>query len=100
MRDTICQITAQYYENYSDSVNPHWKPKGSQLFTIMVDADDFMYSPEIAIQTIEELLFQESNSHCRFEYREHELIFSTPHTLSSDKFEDIFSKKSELYYSK
>jgi len=100
MRDTICQITAQYYENYSDSVNPNWKPKGSQLFTIMVDANDFMYCREVAIQTIEELLFKESDSHCRFEYREHELIFSTPHMLSSDKFADIFSKKAELYYSK
>ena len=100
MRDTICQIKTQYSENYSDSATPYWKPKGSHMFTVMVDLDDFMYCSEAAIQTIEELLLEESNSHCKYEYREHELIFTTPHMLSSDKFEDIFSKKAELYYSK
>ena len=100
MRDTLCQITAQYYENYADSPTPHWKPKGSQIFTIMVDSDDFMYCPEVAIQTIEELLLEESNSHCKYEYREHELIFSTPYQLSSDKFDNIFRKKAVIYHSK
>jgi DNA-binding ferritin-like protein len=38
---TLCQITAQYYENYSDTETPHWKPKGGQVFNLMVDAHVF-----------------------------------------------------------
>ncbi len=28
------RIFTQYYENYSDSQTPHWKPKGGQTFII------------------------------------------------------------------
>jgi hypothetical protein len=78
MRDTICRITAQYEENYGDSVNPHWKPKGGVEFTLNVDADDFMYSEEICVMAIKKLLTEaESNNCCRYTYVSHELIFSS-----------------------
>ncbi len=98
MRDTICQITAQYYENYSDSATPYWKPKGSHLFTIMVDSDDFFYSEDVCIDAIKVLLEAESNPLCKYEYVTHELIFSTPTVLDSYKFEQVFTEKAKAKY--
>lgn len=107
MRDTICQITAQYYENYSDSETPHWKPKGSHLFTLMVDSDDFCYAEDVCISTIMEMLKSVCTFHERFEYVSHELIFQKPTELNSDVFETTFnelcaakygSEKSETAY--
>ena len=98
MRDTICQITAQYYENYSDSETPHWKAKGSHLFTVMVDSDDFCYAEDVCISTIMDMLKSESDSHQRFEYISHELIFSTPTLLDSYKFEQVFTEKAKAKY--
>ena len=38
------RITTQYYENYSDSQTPHWKPKGGQTFIIKdIEGDMIMY---------------------------------------------------------
>ena len=98
MRDTICQITAQYYENYSDSATPYWKPKGSHMFTVMVDSDDFCYAEDVCISTIMEMLKSEGNNHEKFEYVSHELIFQKPTELSIEKFEQIFSVKAKEYY--
>lgn len=90
--NTLCQITTQYYENYGDSKNPHWKPKGSQLFTIDVDSDSFMYVEDNCIKAIKSLLEDQSNNHCRYEYISHELIFSKPIELKGfeEKLESIF----------
>jgi hypothetical protein len=75
---TICRISAQYEENYGDSVNPHWKFKGAVEFNLNVDADDFIYSEEICVMAIKKLLTEaESNNCCRYTYVSHELVFSS-----------------------
>lgn len=97
---TLCQITAQYYENYSDTETPYWKPKGGQLFNLMVDPDDFMYSKEVCIEVMKDLVDSYSNGHCRYEYVSHELIFSTPVIIPDFKFEELFTEKAEAFYNK
>ena len=37
-------VSAQYYENYSDSQTPYWKPKGGVDFSFPVDSDLVMYA--------------------------------------------------------
>ena len=89
--DTLISITAQYYENYNTSGEgaPHWKPKGGQIFTLRADSDLFFYVEDRCVEAIKILLAKESNSYCRYEYIEHELIFSEPVELKG--FEDVFN---------
>lgn len=98
MYNTLCQITTQYYENYSDSATPYWKPKGSFLFNLYVDSDDFFYSEEVAIETIKEMLANQSNRHEKFEYVSHELVFNEPLKLSTEEFDTIFQEKAKAFY--
>ena len=96
--NTLVQITTQYYENYNDSGEgePHWKPKGLQLFQIRADSDCFMYAEPIAVAAIKSLLEEYTNTHNpfafrevhKFEYISHELIFSEPIELKNfyDRF--------------
>jgi hypothetical protein len=95
MEKTLCQITAQYYENYSDSETPHWKPKGGQVFTLMVDSDDFLYGSEVCIEAIQELLAKESDWHSKYEYLDYELIFARPIVLDETEFENSLTQKFE-----
>ena len=38
------RIFTQYYENYSDTQTPHWKPKGGQTFIIKdIEGDMITY---------------------------------------------------------
>ncbi len=38
------RIFTQYYENYSDTQTPHWKPKGGQTFIIKdIEGDMLIY---------------------------------------------------------
>lgn len=78
--DILVTITAQYFENYntSDEGAPYWKAKGGQTFTLRADADSFMYAREFCVEAIQALLARESNSHCRYEYIDHDLVFSEP----------------------
>jgi hypothetical protein len=39
-------VSAQYYENYSDTATPYWKPKGGVDFSFPVDSDLLMYAPQ------------------------------------------------------
>ena len=88
MSNTLIQITAQYYENYSANPDsPSWKAKGGQVFTLKADSDDFFYGEESCIEAIKQMLDKQSNSHCRYEYNSHELIFSEPVQLSTEEFE-------------
>jgi hypothetical protein len=90
MQDLI-QITAQVYENYSYAEGlTNWKPKGSQMFTMIVDAEIFLYLKDEAIGTIQRLLDKYSNKLCRFDYVSHEIIFQQP--IALDGFEDEFNK--------
>jgi hypothetical protein len=95
---TLCQITAQYYENYGDSKNPHWKPKGGQIFNVMVDADDFMYASDSCIEAIQELLAKQSDWYSKYEYLDYELIFATPMILDENEFESSLKSICEKKY--
>jgi hypothetical protein len=97
MQDTILSIQTQYYENYGDSVNPRWKPKGGQLFEIMVDSDD-MYDQDVAKEAIIEILKGQNSSHEKFEFLSYELIFSNPIKLSSSEFENLIIEKGRAKY--
>jgi len=84
------RITAQYYENYNTSGEgaPYWKPKGGHEFEVEVADSLAMYADvkEELIPTIEVFLAGESNSMARFEYRDHEFVFSKPTQLDSEAF--------------
>lgn len=96
MSKVLCQITAQYYENYGASIHgvshAAWKPKGGAIFSLMVDLDYFMYGEAESIEAINELLRERSNARAKFEYRAHEIIFDKIIELDADKFEDVYAK--------
>ena len=68
-------IHTQYYENYSDTKTPYWKPKGGQVFEIEnVNGDTLMYCDNLK-DHLTNLVAAQSNEHVKFEYREHEVDF-------------------------
>ena len=69
MKCTI-QVTAQYYENYSDTNTPHWKPKCGVDFHFPVDDDVVLYTPKDVLENaLIKMVEEQGNSHCRYEYR-------------------------------
>ena len=78
MKCTI-QVTAQYYENYSDTNTPHWKPKGGVDFHFPTDADMVLNIPRgIVENTLIKMVEEQSNEYSLYEYLEHEVKFSNP----------------------
>lgn len=71
------RITAQYYENYSDTDTPHWKPKGGQVFVIEeASMDMVMYTnKDVLIKVLTKLVENQSNEHFKYNYLEHEVDF-------------------------
>jgi hypothetical protein len=96
MSKTLVHITTQYSENYGTFENPHWKFKGEKLFSLYVDADDFMYGEKQCVKAIDTLLDKQSNTKCRYEYCTHELIFSNITALDTNLFEQELEKEREL----
>jgi len=93
---TLVHVTAQYFENYNhDGGAPHWKPKGGHIFSLMVDSNLFLYMKEECVAAIQTLLDEQSNSHARFEYISHELLFHGITPLNDDKFVEAFRKEAE-----
>ena len=91
------KVQAQYFENYNVDADgfihnnhcynygdkkPHWKPKGGQEFIFPVDSDWIMYvdSSELA-ESIDQMLANQSNVACKYEYLEHDVDFGTPIVL-------------------
>jgi len=69
------RIFTQYYENYSDTQTPHWKPKGGQTFIIKdIEGDMIMYCDNLK-EVCSNLVSAKSNEHFKYEYREHEVDF-------------------------
>jgi hypothetical protein len=100
MRDTICRITTQSEENYGDSHHPNWKKKGKVEFTLMVDAENFMYNEDVCVNTIKELLDREESNNCiRFTYLTHELVFRSC-KMDDDVFEISLGNNFEIYNKK
>ena len=69
------RIFTQYYENYSDSQTPHWKPKGGQTLIIKdILGDMIMYCDDLK-EVCLNLVSAKTNEHFKYEYREHEVDF-------------------------
>ena len=91
-------VNAQRYENYGfHEGREHWKPKGGTLFVIEdVDMDQVTYSwEEQIVAAIKEQLEANSNDLERFEYIDHEVIFSEAKIAGVD-FSDSLSKLMNL----
>ena len=72
-------VSAQYYENYSDSQTPYWKPKGGVDFSFPVDSDLVMYAGNGFLENVlTKMVEEQSNEHSRYEYIDHEVKFSSP----------------------
>jgi hypothetical protein len=94
-----CRIITQSEENYGDSVNPNWKKKGKVEFTLMVDAENFMYNEEVCINTIKELLDREESNNCiRFTYLTHELVRSCK--MDDNVFEEALKNNFRIFNKK
>jgi len=69
------RIFTQYYENYSDTQTPYWKPKGGQTFIIKdIEGDLIIYCDNLK-EVCSNLVSSKSNEHVKYEYREHEVDF-------------------------
>lgn len=87
------RIKAQYYENYSSSDTPHFKPKGAQYFESAASSDLLMYvGHDNLITACEEILETHSNSVVRFTYIDHEVIFSDPVPLDAKEVHEVLLK--------
>ena len=102
--DAKVLVHCQYYENYNvgpDGFNaygdklPHWKPKGGHTFQMPIDSDMVFYTDEDKlIQAITNLVESQNSIAEKFEYCEHELVFSEP-TLVEGLGEEIQKLHSE-----
>ena len=91
-------VNAQRYENYGfHEGNEYWKPKGGVLFVIEdVDMDEVAYSwEEQIVAAIKEQLDANSNDLEKFEYIDHEVIFSEAKIAGVD-FSDSLTKLMNL----
>lgn len=78
------RITSQYYENYSDTDVPYWKPKMGREFVIEgVDADAVMYADDL-VAVLTEVVANESDDHNKYEYLSHVVDFFKPIKLDSE----------------
>jgi len=69
------RIFTQYYENYSDTQTPYWKPKGGQTFIIKdIEGDMIMYCDNLK-EVCSNLVSAKSNEHVKYEYRDHDVDF-------------------------
>ena len=72
MENTLCIVSAQYYDE-------NGKPKGEQQFTLRVDSNTFMYTKEDLLKDAIQSVIEENHPYSgRVEYRSHELVFVEP----------------------
>jgi hypothetical protein len=83
---------AQYFENYSDTNTPYWKPKGGQEFQIVIDSDTILYSDELK-NHLKEMISNQSDEHNKYEYIEHDVEFKKPIVLDSEILEGLIQKE-------
>lgn len=73
------QVTAQYYENYSDTPIPYWKPKGGVDFHFPVDVDMVLALPKGMLENaLIKMVDERSNEYSKYEYIDHEVKFTNP----------------------
>src|SRR5262245_21935967 len=83
---THVRILTQYWENYSDTKEPHWKAKGGLEFTLEMPADWFMYEKDRVVAIIKDMLTEDSNWHCKYEYLDFEPVFQKSIALNQSEF--------------
>jgi hypothetical protein len=72
-------VSAQYYENYSDTQTPYWKPKGGVDFSFPIDSDLVMYAYKEDLKSaLIKMVEEQSNEYSRYEYIDHEVKFGKP----------------------
>ena len=97
MKVTV-RVNAQRYENYGfHEGREYWKPKGGTYFTVEdVDSDVVDYADKNLIkEALIEQLESFSNDLERYEYIDHELVFSEMKIAGVD-FSDAVSKLMNL----
>lgn len=97
MKVTV-RVNAQRYENYGfHEGREYWKPKGGTYFTVEdVDSDVVDYADKNLIkEALIEQLKSFSNDLERYEYIDHELVFSEMKIAGVD-FSDAVSKLMNL----
>ena len=91
------RIFTQYYENYSDSQTPHWKPKGGQTFIIKDILGDMVTYCDDLKEVCSNLISTKCNEHVKYEYREHEVDFMGDEEISvaelTNEIRDQFNKE-------
>jgi len=85
-------INSQYYQNYSDTDTPYWKPKGGHEFQIVVNSDVLMYSNELE-KHLTTIVSKQTTSHEKFEYKGHEVQFSEPTMLGKGELYDLINSE-------
>lgn len=76
------KVQAQYFENYSQSSSPIWKPKGGQEFIFPVDSDWVMYvTGSQLLESIKKMLADYSNAHWKYEFLDYDVQFHEPIVL-------------------
>jgi hypothetical protein len=72
-------VSAQYYENYSDSNKPYWKNTAGADFYFPVDSDLVMWIDKEDLKVaLMKMVEAQSNEYSRYEYISHEFKFSDP----------------------
>jgi hypothetical protein len=72
-------VSAQYYENYSGSNIPYWKPKGGVDFSFPVDSDLVLYAYKDDLKNaLIKMVEAQSNEYSLYEYISHEVKFGKP----------------------
>jgi hypothetical protein len=92
MMNCTVKVMAQYFENYSDTKTPYWKPKGGQEFQIVIDSDTILYSDELK-NHLKEMISNQSDEHNKYEYIEHDVEFKKPIVLDSEILEGLIQKE-------
>ena len=92
MMNCTIKVMAQYFENYSDTNTPYWKPKGGQEFQIVIDSDTILYSDELK-NHLKEMISNQSDEHNKYQYIEHDVEFKKPIVLDSEILEGLIQKE-------
>ena len=86
-------LHTQYYQNYSDTNVPYWKPKGGHEFKVEGFDPDYLFYDEAAVlKTLIELVANQSNDYEKFEYISHELKFGAPTEINIADFNAIYGE--------
>jgi hypothetical protein len=67
--------------------------KGGFQFSVEMDADFLLYDKENCIKVFKQMLETESNDYEAFEYIDHDIQWSEPTKLDSDKFLKLLQKQ-------